>query len=67
MHTSAFNVYAAGDVALAYNVTAWPSDTGRTLARRTPAGPHRRTCRCGLIRAAWSDVPEFTCAIGESS
>jgi NADPH-dependent 2,4-dienoyl-CoA reductase/sulfur reductase-like enzyme len=64
MHTSAFNVYAAGDVALAYNVTA---------GRRIPSEHWRDATQQGRIAgtvaagypAAWSDVPEFTCAIGK--
>jgi NADPH-dependent 2,4-dienoyl-CoA reductase/sulfur reductase-like enzyme len=64
MHTSAPNVYAAGDVALAYNVTAGrriPSEHWRDateqgrIAGSTAAGYH----------AAWVDVPEFTCVIGK--
>ena len=65
MHTSAVNVYAAGDVALAYNVTA---------GRRIPAEHWRDAAQQGRIAgqsaagypAAWDAVPEFSCTIGES-
>jgi 3-phenylpropionate/trans-cinnamate dioxygenase ferredoxin reductase component len=65
MHTSAQNVYAAGDVALAYNVTA---------RRRVPSEHWRDAAQQGLIAgltaagypAAWDKVPEFSCTIGES-
>ena len=63
MHSSAPNVYAAGDVALAYNVTA---------QRRIPSEHWRDATEQGRIAglvaagysAAWADVPEYTCAIG---
>ena len=63
MHSSAPNVYAAGDVALAYNVTA---------GRRIPSEHWRDATEQGRIaglvaagyQAAWDDVPEFACAIG---
>ena len=63
MHTSALNVYAAGDVALAYNVTA---------GRRIPAEHWRDAAQQGLVaglsaagyEAAWDKVPEFSCTIG---
>ncbi len=63
MHTSAPNVYAAGDVALAYNVTA---------RRRIPSEHWGDATAQGLIAglgaagypAAWDTVPEFSCAIG---
>jgi 3-phenylpropionate/trans-cinnamate dioxygenase ferredoxin reductase component len=66
MHTSALNVYAAGDVALAYNVTA---------GRRIRAEHWRDAAQQGRIAglsaaghsAAWSKVPEFSCTIGEST
>jgi 3-phenylpropionate/trans-cinnamate dioxygenase ferredoxin reductase subunit len=66
MHTSALNVYAAGDVALAYNVTA---------GRRIRAEHWRDAAQQGRIAglsaaghpAAWSKVPEFACTIGEST
>jgi 3-phenylpropionate/trans-cinnamate dioxygenase ferredoxin reductase subunit len=66
MHTSARGVYAAGDVALAYNVTA---------RRRVPAEHWRDAAQQGMIAAmsaagfptAWDKVPEFSCTIGEST
>lgn len=66
MHTSARNVYAAGDVALAYNVTA---------GRRIRAEHWRDAAQQGLIAglaaaghtAAWGKVPEFSCTVGEST
>jgi 3-phenylpropionate/trans-cinnamate dioxygenase ferredoxin reductase subunit len=66
MHTSARNVYAAGDVALAYNVTA---------GRRIRAEHWRDAAQQGLIAglsaaghtAAWDKVPGFSCAVGEST
>lgn len=65
MHTSARNVYAAGDDALAYNVTA---------RRRVPAEHWRDAAQQGLVAgltaagtpAAWNKVPGFSCIIGES-
>ena len=64
MHTSARNVYAAGDVALAYNVTA---------GRRIPSEHWRDATQQGRIAATsaagysaeWGDVPEFSCTIGQ--
>ena len=66
MHASARNVYAAGDVALAYNVTA---------GRPVPAEHWRDAGQQGRIAglsaagypAAWDGVPEFACTIGEST
>jgi 3-phenylpropionate/trans-cinnamate dioxygenase ferredoxin reductase component len=66
MHTSAMNVYAAGDVALAYNVTA---------GRRIRAEHWRDAAQQGLIAglsaaghsAVWDNVPGFSCTIGEST
>ena len=66
MHTSARNVYAAGDVALAYNITA---------GRRIRAEHWRDAAQQGLVAglsaaghsAAWDKVPEFSCTIGEST
>jgi NADPH-dependent 2,4-dienoyl-CoA reductase/sulfur reductase-like enzyme len=65
MHTSARNVYAAGDVALAYNITA---------GRRIRAEHWRDAAQQGLIAglsaaghpAAWDKVPGFSCTVGES-
>jgi NADPH-dependent 2,4-dienoyl-CoA reductase/sulfur reductase-like enzyme len=66
MHASARDVYAAGDVALAYNVVA---------GRRVPAEHWRDAAQQGLVAglsaagypAAWDKVPEFCCTIGEST
>jgi len=66
MHTSARNVYAAGDVALAYNVTA---------GRRIRAEHWRDAAQQGRIAgltaagqpASWCKIPEFSCIIGEST
>ncbi|HYZ67368.1 MAG TPA: FAD/NAD(P)-binding oxidoreductase, partial [Mycobacterium sp.] len=66
MHTSALNVYAAGDVALAYNVAA---------RRRVRAEHWRDAAQQGRIAglsaaghlAVWDKVPEFTCTIGDST
>jgi NADPH-dependent 2,4-dienoyl-CoA reductase/sulfur reductase-like enzyme len=66
MHTSARNVYAAGDVALAYNVTA---------GRRIRAEHWRDAAQQGRVAAlsaagydaAWDKVPGFSCSIGEST
>jgi NADPH-dependent 2,4-dienoyl-CoA reductase/sulfur reductase-like enzyme len=66
MHTSALNVYAAGDVALAYNVTA---------GRRIRAEHWRDAAQQGFIAglsaaghaAAWDKVPGFSCTVGEST
>lgn len=66
MHASARDVYAGGDVALAYNVTA---------GRRVPAEHWRDAAQQGLVAglsaagypAAWDKVPEFSCTIGEST
>jgi 3-phenylpropionate/trans-cinnamate dioxygenase ferredoxin reductase subunit len=63
MHTSALNVYAAGDVALAHNVTA---------GRRIPSEHWRDATEQGRVAglvaagysATWGGVPEFSCAIG---
>ncbi|KUH81442.1 MULTISPECIES: FAD-dependent oxidoreductase [unclassified Mycobacterium] len=65
MHTSARNVYAAGDVALAHNVTA---------GRRVPAEHWRDAAHQGYVAgltaagfpAAWGTVPGFACTIGTS-
>jgi 3-phenylpropionate/trans-cinnamate dioxygenase ferredoxin reductase component len=66
MHTAALNVYAAGDVALAYNVTA---------GRHIRAEHWRDAAQQGLVAglsaaghlAAWDKVPGFSCIIGESA
>jgi 3-phenylpropionate/trans-cinnamate dioxygenase ferredoxin reductase subunit len=65
MHASARNVYAAGDVALAHNVTA---------GRRIRAEHWRDAAHEGFVAgltaagypASWGQVPGFACTIGES-
>jgi NADPH-dependent 2,4-dienoyl-CoA reductase/sulfur reductase-like enzyme len=65
MHASARNVYAAGDVALAHNVTA---------GRRIRAEHWRDAAQEGYVAgltaagfsAAWDQVPGFSCTIGDS-
>jgi NADPH-dependent 2,4-dienoyl-CoA reductase/sulfur reductase-like enzyme len=65
MRASARNVYAAGDVALAYNVTA---------GRRIRSEHWRDAAQQGLIAgltaaglsAAWDQIPGFSCTIGDS-
>lgn len=65
MHASARNVYAAGDVALAHNVTA---------GRRIAAEHWRDAAQQGLVAgltaagfdASWDQVPGFSCTIGDS-
>lgn len=65
MHTSAKNVYAAGDIALAHNVTA---------GRSVPAEHWRDAAHEGLVAgltaagfdASWGEVPGFSCTIGRS-
>ena len=63
MHTSAFNVYAAGDVALAHNVTAGRRIASEHWRDATEQGRIAGSVAAGYS-AAWGDVPEFTCAIG---
>jgi NADPH-dependent 2,4-dienoyl-CoA reductase/sulfur reductase-like enzyme len=63
MHTSMHNVFAAGDVTLAHNVTA---------GRRVAAEHWRDAAQQGLVAgltaagypAVWDKVPGFTCSIG---
>ena len=66
MHTSALNVYAAGDVALAYNVTA-----GRGIRAEHWRDAAQQGVIAGLSAAghaaAWDKVPGFSCTIGEST
>ncbi|MCT7658294.1 NAD(P)/FAD-dependent oxidoreductase [Mycobacterium deserti] len=65
MHTSVRNVYAAGDVALAVNVTA---------GRPVPAEHWRDAAHQGRVAgltaagypAVWDIVPGFSCTIGDS-
>lgn len=65
MHTSALNVYAAGDVALAHNVTA-----GRLVAAEHWRDAAQEGLVAGLTAAgypaAWDQVPGFCRTIGES-
>lgn len=64
MHTSAHNVYAAGDVTIAYNVAA---------ARPVVSEHWRDAAQQGLIAgltaagqpAAWRRVPGFSCRVGD--
>lgn len=66
MHSSVSNVYAAGDVALAWNVTA---------GRHIPAEHWHDAIRQGAIAGSaaagyptpWGGVPEFCCTIGQST
>ncbi|MGV0872006.1 NAD(P)/FAD-dependent oxidoreductase [Mycolicibacterium sp. XJ879] len=66
MRTSARNVYAAGDVALARNVTA---------GRHIPAEHWRDAAQQGYVAgltaagygARWDQVPQFSCLIGNSA
>lgn len=64
MHTSAPNVFAAGDVALAYNVAARrpiPTEHWRDAADQ---GEIAGASAAGYP-TAWSSVPGFFCSIGE--
>ncbi|WP_326547967.1 FAD-dependent oxidoreductase [Mycolicibacterium sp. ND9-15] len=65
MRTSVRNVYAAGDVALAHNVTA-----GRRIAAEHWRDAAHQGYVAGLTAAgfpaAWETVPEFSCTIGTS-
>ena len=65
MHTSAQNVYAAGDVALAYNTTA-----GRHIRAEHWRDAAQQGRVAGLSaaghEAVWDKVPQFSCTIGES-
>ncbi|KUI48184.1 pyridine nucleotide-disulfide oxidoreductase [Mycobacterium sp. GA-1199] len=65
MHTSARNVYAAGDVALAHNVTAGrpiPAEHWRDAAHQG----HVAGLTAAGFPAAWDTVPGFSCTIGSS-
>jgi 3-phenylpropionate/trans-cinnamate dioxygenase ferredoxin reductase component len=64
MHTSALNVYAAGDVALAHNVTAGRRILSEHWRDATQQGRIAGTVAAGYA-AAWDDVPEFACAVGK--
>lgn len=65
MHTSARNVYAAGDVALAVNVTA-----GRPVAAEHWRDAAHQGRVAGLTAAgypaAWDIVPGYSCTIGDA-
>ena len=65
MHTSARNVYAAGDVALARNATA-----GRPIAAEHWRDAAHQGYVAGLtaagVRAQWDTVPGYSCTIGNS-
>ena len=63
MHTSVPNVYAAGDVALAYNVTAQRRIASEHWRDATEQGRIAGMIAAGYT-AAWADVPEYSCAIG---
>jgi 3-phenylpropionate/trans-cinnamate dioxygenase ferredoxin reductase subunit len=65
MHTSAPNVYAAGDVALAYNVTAGRRVASEHWHDATEQGRIAGTGAAGYSDS-WKTVPEFSCQIGES-
>lgn len=65
MHTSEPNVYAAGDVALAYNLTAHrpiPTEHWRDAADQ---GEIAGASAAGYP-TAWARVPGFHCAIGDA-
>ena len=64
MHTSARNVYAAGDVALAHNITAGRRIPSRALARRRTEGRVAGLIAAGY-RPAGTQYPEFSFAIGD--
>jgi NADPH-dependent 2,4-dienoyl-CoA reductase/sulfur reductase-like enzyme len=65
MRASAQNVYAAGDVALAHNVTA-----GRPVRAEHWRDAAHEGLVAGLtaagVAAAWDQVPGFSCTIGDS-
>lgn len=65
MHTSVRNVYAAGDDALAHNVTA-----GRAIRAEHWRDAAYQGYVAGLtaagVSAAWDTVPGFSCTIGNS-
>ncbi|MGZ6780495.1 MAG: NAD(P)/FAD-dependent oxidoreductase [Mycobacterium sp.] len=63
MHTSAPNVYAAGDVALAYNVSAGRRIASEHWRDATEQGRIAGSVAAGYP-AAWDAVPQFSCAIG---
>ncbi|MGO4442279.1 NAD(P)/FAD-dependent oxidoreductase [Mycobacterium sp. 2YAF39] len=65
MHASSRNVYAAGDVALAHNVTA-----GRRIRAEHWGDAAHEGLVAGLtaagFTAAWDQIPGFSCTIGDS-
>jgi NADPH-dependent 2,4-dienoyl-CoA reductase/sulfur reductase-like enzyme len=66
MHTSERNVYAAGDVALAYNVTAGCRIRAEHWRDAAQQGRVAGLSAAGQA-AAWSKIPEFSCTIGEAT
>jgi 3-phenylpropionate/trans-cinnamate dioxygenase ferredoxin reductase component len=63
MHTSATNVYAAGDVALAYNATAGRPIPSEHWRDATEQGRIAGAVAAGYP-ASWTAMPEFSCFIG---
>lgn len=63
MHTTAANVYAAGDVALAFNATA-----GRAIVSEHWRDAMEQGRIAGAVAAgyptSWTSVPEFSCVVG---
>ena len=66
MHASARNVYAAGDVALAHNVTAGRRDRAPSTGATPPSEGLVAGLTAAGFSAAWDQVPGFTCTIGDS-
>ncbi|KUI26136.1 pyridine nucleotide-disulfide oxidoreductase [Mycobacterium sp. IS-1496] len=65
MHTSAPNVFAAGDVALAFNVAAGRSIPTEHWRDAADQGEIAGAAAAGYP-TAWAKVPGFHCAIGEA-
>ena len=63
MHTTVPNVYAAGDVALAFNLTAARRIRSEHWRDATEQGRIAGAVAAGYS-AAWTTVPEFSCFIG---
>ena len=63
MRTSALNVYAAGDVALAHNATAGRPIPSEHWRDATEQGRIAGAVAAGHS-ASWTTVPEFSCFIG---
>jgi 3-phenylpropionate/trans-cinnamate dioxygenase ferredoxin reductase component len=63
MHTSVPNVYAAGDVALAVNVTAGRRIRSEHWRDATEQGRIAGAVAAGYS-ASWTTVPEYSCFIG---